>query len=218
MSPGCASTRGISGGVCPPAVGGGRCCCPGAGQHPHQCATLSSSAADCSAVDSQWGPLDAPATLEDLQPDVLYHVLRACQQQDVAHLKMCSRRLLCNILVACQHWAPKVESWLAADPSSTSLLHQLQGAGGRQLQPPPLRQDTSPLSNCLPPQQHSSSSPQTLALKQQAAALSLGGDEVPQSDSIPARRGSQVARILAADDSRCTLPTIYKVPKGVKDR
>lgn len=66
--------------------------------------------------------------LEDLQPDVLYHVLLFLSQRDVAHIKMCSSRLRCSTLRACQHWAPKVEHWLLSDPSRAALLRQLRDA------------------------------------------------------------------------------------------
>jgi hypothetical protein len=66
--------------------------------------------------------------LEELQPDVLYHVLLFLSQRDVAHIKMCSSRLRCSTLRACQHWAPKVEHWLLSDPSRAALLRQLRDA------------------------------------------------------------------------------------------
>lgn len=117
-------------------------------------------------------PQDTPNTLEGLPTEPLYSILVFLDKQDVAHVKMCSRRLRANILRACQHWAPKVESWLASDPSSAGLLQQLRGAGGRQLQPPTeAGTGSSPaLSMDLPFEDENSSSLTGPLTKQQQAA------------------------------------------------
>lgn len=121
-------------------------------------------------------PQDTPNTLEGLPTEPLYSILVFLEKQDVAHVKMCSRRLRANILRACQHWAPKVESRLASDPSSAGLLQQLRGAGGRQLQPPTEAGTASSpaLSIDLPFEDEDSSSLSGPLTKQQQAAA---GDE-----------------------------------------
>lgn len=182
--------------------------------------------------------------LEDLQPDVLYHILLFLTQQDVAHVKMCSSRLMCNILRACQHWAPKVESWLAADPSSVGLLQQLRGAG-RQL--PPLQlQSQAHQAAATPPQgtagfspfglpfvgevpSSSSSIVQDPMVKQQqvrapsssspAAVVTLSAeDEEVLQGSIRAARGPAVTEGEAAADTTCALSALARVPGAVRER
>jgi hypothetical protein len=76
-----------------------------------------------------------PIGLEDLQPDVLQGVVLFLRDQDVAQLKQTSRRMRSSILQACQHWAPKVESWLMADHNSISLLGRLRDLDPQQRQP-----------------------------------------------------------------------------------
>lgn len=66
--------------------------------------------------------------LLDLQPDVLHNILHFLENPDLAHLCLASRRLASNTLQACQHWAPKVECWLLADPARTDLLQRLRMA------------------------------------------------------------------------------------------
>ncbi|KAF8069448.1 hypothetical protein HT031_001564 [Scenedesmus sp. PABB004] len=77
------------------------------------------------ALGAAAGPA-GPVRLHDLAPDALFHVLLHLAQPDVAALKVASARLRANTLAACQHWAPKVEAWLAGEPAGAALLRRLR--------------------------------------------------------------------------------------------
>lgn len=161
----------------------------------------------------------AATALEDLPTEPLYNILLFLDKQDVAHVKMCSRRLLGNILRACQHWAPKVESWLASDPSSAGLLQQLRGAGMRQLQPPAesCTQFTPAASLDLACRAEDSSSPQTSLLKQQQPAkLPIDEGESMQGSIGVARQPS--VEEDAAEECSDSLITLSKVPTDNSER
>lgn len=208
--------------------------CPGVGQHSSSSSVNSQHDPDCtgcrlrrndcnSTGEDDVADLSAAASdLEELQPDVLFHILVLLTQQDVAHVKMCSKRLQGNILSACQHWAPKVASWLAADPSSAGLLQQLRGAGGRQLQPPASHSPQPPPPFSSGPAGADAVSSMTDALlKQQAAAAALpGADQEAMQDSIPAAHS--VKALLGGEEeaagTTCTLPADVKLLKGINDR
>lgn len=160
--------------------------------------------------------LGAGTTLEDLQPDVLYHILLFLTQQDVAHVKMCSSRLMCNILLACQHWAPKVESWLASDPSSVGLLQQLRGADGR-LQPPEdtPSQPIAGLSISLPFGAEGGIQPPSSKQQQQFTALSAEEAEALQGTI---RAGYTSTAEQDADNPYPSLSALVNAPGGVHER
>lgn len=100
----------------------------------------------------------SPSRLHDLQPDVLHNVLCFLGNQDLARLCQTSRRLAYDAIQACQHWAPKVEGWLLADPSRADLLQRLRLAGplteqSDAVQQPPPRGSALTLDGGLPQQQ-----------------------------------------------------------------
>lgn len=169
------------------------------------------------------------ATLEGLPTEPLYNILLFLDKQDVAHVKMCSRRLMCNILRACQHWAPKVESWLASDPSSAGLLQQLRDVGGRQLQPPAEEGPPSsrPLSLDLATSDEDSSSLAEPLTKQQHAAGVLSevqGDLCGITDTIRAVHGSTDTQLAAgevdkaASDSSSPVSSLTRAPSDFTER
>lgn len=83
--------------------------------------------AEAASTDAESPPSSHSALkLDDLQPDVLHNIIYFLSDQDTASLCLTGRRLAANTLQACQHWAPKVESWLLADPTRAPLLHRLQ--------------------------------------------------------------------------------------------
>lgn len=116
--------------------------------------------------------------LEDLQPDVLYQVLLFLSNQDMARLKQASSRLRSNTLQACQHWAPKVEGWLLADPNSGSLLRRL-----RELHPQLLAAGQQQLSSAaLPPTSCEEAAPAAPAADP-GGALAMDEDNSSSSSS-----------------------------------
>jgi hypothetical protein len=181
--------------------------------------TLSSPGAVHGAEELVTDGHAAATALEDLPSEPLYHILLFLDKQDVAHVKMCSRRLLGNILRACQHWAPKVESWLASDPSSAGLLQQLRGAGGRQLQPPSegCTQSTPAASLDLACRTEVSSSPPKSLLKQQQLAKLPSDEGGSLQDSIGVACQPSVEE-HAAEDSSDYLPTLSKVATDTNER
>lgn len=181
--------------------------------------TLSSPGAVHGAEELVTDGHAAATALEDLPSEPLYHILLFLDKQDVAHVKMCSRRLLGNILRACQHWAPKVESWLASDPSSAGLLQQLRGAGGRQLQPPSegCTQSTPAASLDLACRTEVSSSPSKSLLKQQQLAKLPSDEGGSLQDSIGVACQPSVEE-HAAEDSSDYLPTLSKVATDTNER
>lgn len=116
-------------------AGGARVGSGGSQSYSYKCAVLGGLAsprvmhrAD-EQLEKQWPDmaLAGGASLDELQPDVLAGVLAALPHRDMAALQQCSRRLRGSTKAACQHWAPRVEAWLAAEPAGTALLSRLRG-------------------------------------------------------------------------------------------
>lgn len=72
------------------------------------------------------GSSNSLVQLHDLPPDVMYQVLQHLGCQDVARLKLCSKRLTGNVRAGCQHWAPKVEALMHKSNQVMQLWERIQ--------------------------------------------------------------------------------------------